>query len=726
MTKEELEYYQNSGFTPDQINEIQEGLELGLDISMYAKKELFAIQMRQIRLGQIEKLPVEIYASPDYDWFQMEEIRHGLQDGVDISIFASPSISYDRMRQIRLGLKNGINLSNYVRMDAGILRELRKALLSKIYIVDYIQQGYNAEQLEQIRIALEKHLDIVPYLQKELRGVSIHEIAAGLEKGLDVSCYAKLEFGWRQMREVRLGMENRIDVSYYANPMYEWQQMHEIRLGLENGIDISPYYSLMYTAKDMRFRRLALQESASKLSFSDEEVRFETFKDISVTISSDEMEAFVYITDSSKVTKTQIMKALKQSHVTYGIREMEINKLLKGKFHDKTVMVARGKPAVDGADGWYEYFFRTQLDRQPKLLPDGSVDFSDIQWFEFVHEGDRIALYHDAEEGTSGTTVTGRTVPSKKGRERSVLKGKGFALLEDKRTYVASINGRIELKDNEIVVDKTLSVEEVSLATGNISFDGSVYVTGNVSVGASIQATGDVVVDGYVESASIESSEGSVLIKQGVNGNNSGYIKAAADVESRFFENCKVVAGNDIRAGYSLNCDLYSDNKIIVTGKNARVAGGTAYAKISMEMTSAGNRVGIGTLLRLGVNDIISEKQDDVEARIAETTKQLEILRNVYADFHQKYPPEVRNTMDMYLKVERAIFAKEKELDELVTHKNDMEKEIAAVKNAQAVIHGILYEGTVFEINGKRWAATQTRNVTVKRADERVAASRNV
>ena len=725
MTKEEQDYYLGAGFTQDQISEIQEGLELGLDVSVYAKKEFFAIQMRQIRLGQIEKLPVEIYASPVYDWFQMEEIRRGLQDGVDINVFANPSISYDKMRQIRLGLNEGVNLSNYTRLDAGVLRELRKALLSKIYIVDYIQQGYEAEQLEQIRIALEKKLDIVPYLQKELRGVSIHEIMEGLEKGLDVSCYAKVEFSWQQMREIRLGMENRVDVSYYANPFYDWQQMHEIRLGLEKGIDISSYYTLMYTATDMRRMRLALQKALEGLDFSTEQTRFETFQDISVTISSDEMEAFVYVTDTHKVTKEQVMKALSMSHVTRGIREMEINKFLKGGFKDKTFVAAKGKLATEGSDGWYEYFFKTELDKQPKLLPDGSVDFSEIEWFEFVEEGQQIALYHDAEMGTDGFTVTGRLLPARKGSERSVLIGQGFTLMPDQRTYTASTSGRIELHGNRIDIDRTLALQEVSLATGNITFDGSVFVSGNVGVGAVIQATGDVVVNGYVESAAIESLEGSVFIKQGVNGNAVGNIKAAKTVRGKFFESCRVYAGDEIQAGYCLNCDLHSENRIIVSGKNGQVAGGTVYAKNFIDMSYAGNRVGLATTFRLGLNDEIYRKQDDVDARIAEANKQLEILRNAYADFHVKYPPEVRNTMDMYLKIERAIFTKEKDVDDLMLYKMEMENELKLAKNAQAVIHDTLYEGTVFEINGKHWTGMQARNVTVKRVAERVTVYRN-
>ena len=42
-----------SHFGIDQQQEIKEGLQAGLDVSVYAYPEFYAIQMRQIRLGLI-------------------------------------------------------------------------------------------------------------------------------------------------------------------------------------------------------------------------------------------------------------------------------------------------------------------------------------------------------------------------------------------------------------------------------------------------------------------------------------------------------------------------------------------------------------------------------------------------------------------------------------------------------------------------------------------------
>ena len=55
MTKEEL---LNSNFTDDQIDEIQLGIKDGVDVSLYAREDFLAIQMRQIRLGLLSGVMV--------------------------------------------------------------------------------------------------------------------------------------------------------------------------------------------------------------------------------------------------------------------------------------------------------------------------------------------------------------------------------------------------------------------------------------------------------------------------------------------------------------------------------------------------------------------------------------------------------------------------------------------------------------------------------------------
>ena len=706
------------GYTHDQIREIKEGEGLGLDVSIYAKKEFLAIQMLEIRRGLQAGLPVKLYARPEYDWFQMAEIRTGLEDDVDVSVYAFPEISYDRMREIRLGLMDGINLSNYKRMEAGYLRQLRKALLEKVNILDYIREGYDPGQLEEIRYALTKGLDIAPYLVLEFRGASIHEICLGLESGLDVSRYAKIEYGWQQMREIRLGMMNRVDVSVYSDPYYFWEQMQEIRLGLEEGLDVSYYSSLMYTESDMRKRRLSLVEEELEHMLNPQEDQSENFK---IFLSSDEMEAYLEVKGGvCPIDRKEIRRALRRNAIVEGVDQDMIDNLAEGDYPLQPILIARGQEPEDGTDGRYEFFFELLPTKTPLLLEDGSVDYQHTEWFEMVERGQKLAYYHSATEGKSGKTVTGRAVSAKRGKEQQMLSGKGFVVLEDQKTYLADVSGRVEIIEGRLEITRLLVVENVSLATGNIYFDGSVYVKGNVGSGVTIQATEDVLVEGFVESATIE-CQGSIVLKQGNNARGNGYLKAGKKVVGKFFEAVRVYAGEEISANYCLNCDLYSEGKIHISGRNGTIAGGISRAVNGLIAYNVGNHVGLSTRIVLGINDVILKRRKDLDAEIKENKRELTILTNAYEDMQKKFAPEVRNTMEFYLKIENAVYTKEKQQEDLMAEKVKMEELMKEYAHVRATIDGILYEGVKFEVNGLQWKSKQeTRKVTIRNSNNKI------
>jgi uncharacterized protein (DUF342 family) len=717
MTKEQQQSLISEGYSQDQVEEIREGLDAGLDVSSYMNKNFYAIQMRQIRLGLTYNLNVSIYATTDFDWFQMEEIRKGLLQKLDVSIYAKPGIPYDKMRQLREGLAQGINMIDFVSCNAGILRELRMAVVQKVNIFDYIKQGYDDEQLEEIRKALVNGVNIAPYLNKEFRGVSIGEIREGLEKGLDVSVYARIDLGWRQMREIRLGLENRADINLYCNPLYSWRQMREIRLGLENGLDVSSYKSLMYTSDDMKKKRLRLMEDKGAGIISEKAGTFE-FDGFALVITPDEMMVTVEVRSTTKsIPEAQLREALRRCSITKGIMEDTLHKLTEEAVFGRTVVIAQGMSARKGKDGWYEFFFRTDMDK--KVQEDDTVDYDNVRWFELVKAGDRIAYYHPAEKGVNGYTVRGRELLAKKGREASVLTGKGFMLMPDERTYLASENGRIELEHNNMIISKVLVLDEVTPLSGNISFEGSIYVKGNVGTGSVVKATGDIVIDGHVESAIVESGR-DVLLRNGINANHCGQIKAAGSVYAKFIETATVVAEEDIYSSSCLNSDLQGMN-ISVCTQNGTFAGGTAYAAQSMRLYHAGNRAGLGTTIRLGTDAKIREQLFHINKEIEEIRKELNIFGNAYMEIQKKYPPEMRNTMDVYIKVEKAIYTKEKQMEQVLMDKQNIEKKIQTMSAATLVILGTVYEGTVVWINGKSWIGYGMNNINLKMVHDKIA-----
>ncbi len=706
--------------TEDQKIEVQAGINKGLDVSYYANPNYLAIQMRQIRLGMEEGLDVSVYSSLDYDWFQMEEIRLGMLDGINYQIYAKPEVNYKQMRQLRKGLRDGIDLSIFIKLDAGILEQVRKGILAKVPIVDYIKEGYVVEQLVEIRHALEKKLDIRQYISTDLRGASIREIALGLEAGLPVVVYATPEYSWQQMREIRLGMENRVDISRYSNSLFNWQQMRELRLGLEEGLDIQQYRKFIYTASDMENvrKRLLLEEIAV---IADGGRELEIVDDrITVFVSRDEMEACVQISGGDPITEKHILHKLKKNGITQGIMNDVIKDIVDNKKYGETIVIAQGKLPESGSEGWYEFFFDTNPQRTPRILEDGTADFRDIKWFELVGKGQKLAYYHSAGFGVSGFTVTGKFLKAKKGKEKNVLKGQGFSVNADGKTYISNMDGKVFYDgDSRMDVSRVCTVEHVNLATGNITFDGTIHVKGNVGSGVTISATENVIVDGYVEAATIKSG-GEVFLRKGVNGSGNGIIEAKGNVVGQFFEDVRVVTTGDIIAQYCMNCMLRSEGEISLVGHKGLLLGGNTRAVKGVSAHTIGNKHGLWTILNVGIGQDTLKLQQKIEKDIENVYKELAILNHSRLEFQNKYSPEVRNAMEIYLKIEDAIYTKDLQLKSLHEEKMHMDRLMEDLRGSRIEVTGTLYEGVDVTIDNVKWKSYSVRSIVIKCSNGKV------
>ncbi len=696
------------------------------------------LKKEEIEHARQQGLAISCCEDEAYNWLQVKEIRKGLEAGVDTSAYQPPGIPWEKMREIRRGMKIGINLKPYLAFDEGVLRQIRKAKEANVNIIPYIKAGYQAEQLEKIIGTLEKGLDIEPYLTKRFLGVAIREICLGLEEGIDVSLYADPKYNWQQMREIRLGLERHLDVSSYASRFFDARQMQEIRTGLEEGIGVREYAKFMYTATDMkRIRENAgrrteqeAAEAAAKRQTQSMEQAEELLSEgsrqqmelVGISVSSDEMEAYIiYDEKLTKMSRADIIKALRRKGIVKGIDEAAITRILSGEVEtDKPVLVAQGRPPVKGKDGWYEYFFRTEVARTPKQLEDGSVDYQSVEWFEIVRENQKVVEYHKAQDGVTGYTVKGTLLPALKGKELEILRGSGYRLTDDGNVYIAAMDGRIQLRGTQFVITRMFIFDETTTATGNVDVDGNAYVRGNVGSGTKIKATGDVVIDGFIEGAVIESGA-NIFLRSGVNASGLGYLRAEGDVAGSFFEAATVWAGGDIRANYSLDSELHAKGRLRLSGEKGSVIGGRADAAKGIAVYKAGNSAGVPTYLHFGVTDEMKRRAQDLEEKIEEINHELEVFRGAYADFYMKYPAEVRNSMELYIKVERAIYTKERELAELLPEQEKLAEIIKNAGDAVAVIRDTVYEGVQFEANGVTWNARTVSNIRVKRVKNRIA-----
>lgn len=730
---EELLSFREQGFTEYQLIELKKGLESGVDVKLYANKNYLAVQMRQIRYGLEDGLDVSLYNDEKYDWFQMEEIRRGIKSGVDISIFSKETYSYEVMREIRKALEDNIHIEKFAFIGADKLRELHLAILDKQDIMPYIKEGYVSEQLEEIRYAMKQGFEIDPFLDKAYRGAALREFNEGFKKGLDVELYANPNYSWQQMREIRIGLEKRLDVAIYNKELYDWQQMHEIRLGLEDRLDIDGYKSMMYSAADMHRMRLKLKEAQDKYEKfieqsqleGDEEEKF--IEDLNHTFATDSVKAFIeqegmkaYIfvgEDAIPPTYDELCNKLKNARIVKGIDTQTLKEVAEGKYRNKLVIVARGRLPIKGKDGYYESFIGDDENFGIKRMIGGSYDYRDAYIFKKVRLNQTLLVYHSAEKGVDGYTVDGKELKALPGEEKESVKGRGFTIREDKKTYIANGNGCAKYRGNKLVVVPLLELDEVSNITGEIDFYGSIHIKGNV-VGndlgnVKIKALEDIVVEGFVENAIIE-SEGHILIKNGSNGNGFAQITAEKWVVGKFFENGTIKAENIISNCF-FRCNLYANNAIEASGSgggNGTISGGSAYAGMSIEASYIGNKSGVETNIAVGYNK--SEDDNNFVEQLKEAQSQLSILRNAKEDYQEKYPPEVRNTMDMYLKIENAIYTKEKDVENIMKE-IELQAEIREkLKKAYIKAAILLYEGTNVTINNVVFKPDTSEGIMLK------------
>ncbi|MDE7021574.1 MAG: FapA family protein, partial [Lachnospiraceae bacterium] len=337
---------------------------------------------QEIRLGMEEGLDVSIYSKPELNWMQMEQIRMGLKDKVDVSAYADSAYGYNTMKQIRLSFYSSTDLTSY------------------------LDRGFESNELEQIRLALEEGLPIDKWLTDDMYSQQIHEIRIGLYEGLDVSKYADSKFNWMQMQEIRLGLEKKLKISFFANYLFNHWQMREIRLGLEEGLDVSSYAKLIYSSTDMQKMRAELLANAKTTNTAETDSLEASLnalrkKEFNISVEDNGNKAYAYIPwiPGNMVREEDIFNDLENRGITIGIKREAISDMIKQRRMNEKILIAEGTPAEKGKDGWFEFFVRLDLPRIPAPLPDGGVDYVNIEAFEMVDEGEKIAVYHPAEKG---------------------------------------------------------------------------------------------------------------------------------------------------------------------------------------------------------------------------------------------------------------------------------------------------------------------------------------
>ena len=432
-----------------------------------------------------------------------------------------------------------------------------------------------------------------------------------------------------------------------------------------------------------------------------------------ITFSNDESEAFLCIIttdkDKSDYTVDDLVKRLHKAGVVKGIDEAELQKIIDERIFNIPVKVAEGKKAVDGIDGWYEFLFETEIDTKPKILEDGSVDYSEYGDVPTVEEGQTVVIYHPAIPSEDGISVKGETIIAKKGKELARLNGRGFIYDNEKKEYYAKYDGKITYRDDRLQIESELLIEgDVSFTTGDVTFQNDIHIRGNVLTGVKvISERGSIIVDGYVESAIIKAKK-DIVLKNGMQGNGKGYLEAGGDVTGKFFEQVQIKCGNDINANAIMNSEIECGQDVLVSGKYGIIIGGKVSATRYIHATIIGNMSEVKTMLCAGVDGDLFALLTKCEQDISETGKELSKISNVLEQVQILIDKTGRtDLLEKKMTLMRAKIEKDTKLSELTKKKQDIVEKMGKANLAKVTIEKIIYPGNVITINGVKAIVTE-------------------
>ena len=426
-----------------------------------------------------------------------------------------------------------------------------------------------------------------------------------------------------------------------------------------------------------------------------------------VQVSSDGLEATMTFkipdgkNEVPKFTAAQLLGFLSNANVSFGIDQEMLARLADSPIYGRPIKVASGTPQQQGTPGYYEYLFDTNFNRKPTIRPDGTADYMSIKTIETVQEGDVIATYHPAVQGSRGMSVRGQILEPKPVRDLPPLIGRGFDRSSDNLTYTAKIDGKIEVNQGKILVSPVHEVQgDVGIETGNIKFNGDVIVHGGVHDGAVIDAAGNVIIHGLIEDCDIHAGKDLFLLS-GVKGNEKTIIDCKGSITAQFVEYAIITCSGNITADYFFKSKISCDGHIELNGNNASIIGGYVSAVQGVEANDIGNSFGTITNVSVGVDVERAAEYEMLAKKIMALNANVQKIKKGIEDFDKlgeerginvKEDPRRMQLLRVRIRDEAIVLEETKKL-------NYMKEVIMSGKDATIKVYRRLYAGSNLSVD---------------------------
>ena len=421
-----------------------------------------------------------------------------------------------------------------------------------------------------------------------------------------------------------------------------------------------------------------------------------------ISFSPGKMHAFLEISapvgSGAPCKREQILKALQDNDITYGIDDKVIDQVLQEQNWNKKMLVAKGLEPEDGVDGKLIYKFPLANERLvPKEDEKGNIDYHERGLIFNAKMGEVLVERIPPTDGTPGRDVTNREIPSKRGRDWRLPRGKNTVVDQEERNLYANCDGHVTVVDGKVMVDSVLVIsQDIDFGTGNIDFLGNIVIHGNVATGFRVHATGDIEIKGFIEGAEVI-AEGSIAVKGGITAASKGLVKAGQNIYARFIENSLVEAVGDVMVRDSImQSQVRSGGSVIVSDRRAIIVGGVIQAFNLVQSKVLGSQLATQTVIEVGVNPLLRQEYQNLMKIKAEKKK-------VYDNLNQNLQTFQRSAVPLDSLSDKRRFALIKMLDDFKSLRQEMssyeerlaflEGEFEKTHSAKVRVSEVVYPG---------------------------------
>ncbi|SHN58026.1 DUF342 domain-containing protein [Fervidobacterium gondwanense] len=406
-------------------------------------------------------------------------------------------------------------------------------------------------------------------------------------------------------------------------------------------------------------------------ALEDKVKEYENFK-VNVTISDDEMKAFVTIIPgiiNEMPTKDELAEALFNAGVVFGIKQDVLERIVNEKMTYQPILVAEGKEPQPPEDAKIDYKF--------KFLTGDLIEPGEE--IPYCLSGQILAEKIPAIPGTPGHTVTGKELPARQGKDFDLraFSGQNTKIEGDK--IVATVSGQPYIDEQGRVCVKevlVLSEKEIS-SQKSFDFPGSIMVNCGLDGNYRINSGKDVFIKGIVSGHVEINASGNVYINGGFFGRSKGKILAAGDVSAQFFSECVVISRRSVYSNdYIMNSEVIAGKAVVVRGKGT-IIGGKVKAVELIEVREAGNVSEVSTVLEVGIDFDYEKNKTELTHRIRiliDEINELGILCHKLREIYKSVPAKEQE------KVKSAIIRAELQRKELIAKLNTVRGEISKLK----------------------------------------------